>query len=423
MGITNHGTQSVSHQYYEEVKALLRNCRVVNILPRGIYSGGLLTRVNDTQITLSPATVEIGDTSVQVRVATAADATITNATLDSGTISPATPYIVLRWAYAASSSNYMEIHAVAAALANDVVVGRIVFSGSVITGFDYTERTMLTVQNLWLEPVQYGSGTTMYVLLRPGRVHTGESYVTIQEYPVGPFVAPASPHSRIDLIYIDDNGVPQILQGTAAVVPTAPNYAGKLVVAEVTLVNGMTGITQSRIRDVRSFLSRQVVPDNQTVMLDSDGKLSAKVSGLVPKWNVTVCDANNLTTSAQFVSPIVEFSIPSFGTYCGAHSNYSQYWMYGNSARFRMTVTSVGNNIKNLKLFSVAPRLYVYVDGNLVFSQTTSFHNYNVPLNVALNLTDGDHVIDLVYASYGSDYCHFNLVGDIVDGTNVKFKA
>jgi len=425
MGSTNHGTQTVSHKYYEEVTANNRNVRLKDIIARGIYDGGYLERTDDTEVKMTAATVEIGDDNVQVRVETSAYAYIRNDTVDSGALSPATPYIALRWAYTATQINYMEIHmlsSVSAAQANDIIVGRVVFSGTVITGFDYSERTILPVASQWFRPRQEGNGTNfMYVLVRSGRVHTGSGYTNIQEYSVGPFVAPVAPYSRIDLIYIDDSGVPQVLQGTPAVTPTAPSYGGRLVIAEVTVINGDTGIPQSRIRDVRTFVSRNVIPDNQTVQFNATtGRLEARIQGLLPKWNVDVCDANNYTTPGQFVSPVVTFSVPSFGSFGGTWAYYDSYWLYNNSVRLRMTVNSVGSNTKNLKLFAVDNWVYVYVDNVLVFQRTSVFNTTNAPLNIALNLTNGQHVIDVVFADQGGE-AYLNILGDIVDGTNVKF--
>jgi hypothetical protein len=267
MGTTNHGTQAVSHKYYEEVIANNRNVRLVDIIPRGIYSGGYLEKSGDYECQIPDITVELGDDDVQVRVKTSAVAVINDSTLDSGSISVSTPYIVLRWAYVAVQNNYMEIHAiadVASAQANDIIVGKIIFVSSKVDSFDYSDRTLLNVQNLYLQPRSLGS---LYVGLRSGRVHTSTGCVTIQEPSVGPFDVPAYPSNRIDLIYVDDNGVPQILKGTLAVVPVVPSYAGKLVIAEVTVGNGVSSILASKIKDVRAFLTPQSsIPNNSVTV-------------------------------------------------------------------------------------------------------------------------------------------------------------
>jgi len=255
MGTTNHGTQSISVAYYEEATSLEANKRNLDIVPRGIYSGGYLTRVSDVAVTLSTFTAELGDDSSQISVKTSSSATLNASTLDSGDIDPSTPYLVLRWSYAAAQNNYVEIHAIAsvsAAQDNDLIIGKCVFSGATLTSFDYSDRSFLNVQDLILKVID-DSG--LYVWIRAGRIQNSSGYVTVPEQRVGPFSVPSSPNSRIDLVYVDTDGTVTIQQGTAAVSPTAPSYGNKLVVAEVTLVNGDTSIPSSRIQDVRSFLN------------------------------------------------------------------------------------------------------------------------------------------------------------------------
>jgi hypothetical protein len=233
--------------------------------------------VSNTEVELSPLVAEIGDGTVQISVRTAVEATLKAATLDSGSISSATPYIVLRWSYVAQANNYVEVHAiasVAAAQANDIIVGKCTFSGATLTGFDYTDRTPLNVQNVFLR-VEATEDTEMYEWVRGGRVQNVTQYITVPEQKVGPFTVPLS-YSRIDLVYVDNNGVPQIQQGVAAPSPVAPGYVGKLVLAQVRVVNGDTNIAASRITDVRSFLVAPAIPDDSSLELNSNGKLAIK---------------------------------------------------------------------------------------------------------------------------------------------------
>jgi len=255
VGTTNHGNQEITVAYYEEATSFDVNKRNIDIVPRGIYSGGHLVKVSNTEVTLSPFTAEIGDDDIQISVKTSASATLKADTLDSGDIDQTTPYLVLRWSYLAQQNNYVEIHAIAsisAAQSNDIIIGKCIFSGGVLTGFSYTERTFLNIQNLFLK-VEEDSG--LYVWIRAGRILTSSSYILIPEQRVGPFSVPSSPNSRIDLVYVDTDGSINIQQGSASPSPSAPSYSGKLVVAQVRLVNGDTSIPASRITDVRSFVA------------------------------------------------------------------------------------------------------------------------------------------------------------------------
>lgn len=334
MGTTNHGTQKVSCSYYEEVTANNRNVRLVDIIPRGIYSGGYLEKSGDYECQIPDITVELGDDDVQVRVKTSTVVVINDSTLDSGSISVSTPYIVLRWAYVAVQNNYMEIHAiasVASAQANDIIVGKIIFATGKVDSFDYSDRTLLNVQNLYLQPRSLGS---LYVGLRSGRVHSSIGCVTIQEPTVGPFSVPGSPFSRIDLIYIDTAGVPQIAQGTPGVSPAVPSYAGRLVIAEVTMVNGGTTIPASRIKDVRAFLTPQSsIPNNSVTVAKmktydsgwfaiSTSQTYTKAHGLLAEPKLTFCyiaensDGSGRRTGANGSSLFVHdnFNVYAYGT-------------------------------------------------------------------------------------------------------------
>ena len=262
MGSIDHGSQTTTFNFYQDATAANFNVLNKDIVQCGIYGGFYLTRVSNVEVTLSLGTVEIGDANMQVRVGMANAATLNASTLDSGDIDPSTPYIVLRWAYVASPANYMGVHAIsslAAAQANDVVVGKCVFSGPTLSTFDYSDRTFLDDQHRFLSVAATGNDG-MYVRLQPGKVQTGSGYVFVPRQLVGPFTVPSVPNSRIDLVYINSSGLAAILPGNAAPSPSVPDYGNRLVLAEVTLVNGDTSISDDRVKDVRAFLTPRGVP-------------------------------------------------------------------------------------------------------------------------------------------------------------------
>ena len=298
MGTTNHGTQEITYEYFENATAEDFNKRHLNIQSRGIYQGGYLTRVSDSEITLSTFTAEIGADDEQISVKTSVVATITTALLDSGNLNSGTPYIALRWAFVAQQNNYIEIHAIAsiaAAQTNDIIVGKVVFAGAVITGFDYTDRTFLNVQDLFFK-VETSSG--MYVQLRAGKIQDGSQCIVVPEQTVGPFNVPGAPNSRIDLVYVDTDGTVTIKQGSQAVSPSAPDYESKLVLSEVKIVNGDASIPADRITDVRSFLTSLSVFD--PVLMagnnDSNGTITLP-NGFIMKWGKITRTGNNTTVT------------------------------------------------------------------------------------------------------------------------------
>jgi hypothetical protein len=424
MGATDHGGQSITWGYFLEATALNFGKRLLNQLPVGIYSGGYLTRVSDSQVTLSAFAVEIRDDVSQVNVRTELDADLNSSTLDSGAISSATPYLVMRWSFVESLGNFMEIHAISSLSdrqQNDVVIGKCVFSGSTLSSFDYSDRTFPVIQDQNLR-VEATSDTELYVRVRGGRFNSGNTTVKIGDQKVGPFAVPGSGLSRIDLVYITLGGAVGIQQGTASVTPSAPSYEGKLVLAEVRVVNGDTNITWDRITDTRSFLNHPALVDETSIGIDSSGRMYVVRDSIAPYWNVSVMDANNLTLPSEFTSPIAEFKDPSYGTINKSHSGFINYWMLNNSVRFRMGVRVVSNITKTLKLFTVDNTVRVYIDGVEVYSRTSLYSSSESPLNVNLVLTSGNHTIDVVFNDQGGS-AHLNLVGDIIDNSSVFFRA
>ena len=424
MGTTNHGNQTINFSYFDEATGELMGTQNLGITPLGIYSGGYLTKVSDSSVTLSSFIANVRSSTHQVSVRSSASATLNSSTLDSGAISAATPYLVMRWNYVETPGNYVEIHAIA--LANrqqyDVMIGRCLFSGSTLTGFDYSDRTVPVAQSHCLK-VEATPETEMYVRVRGGVVNIGLSKVVIPDQKVGPFAVPSAGLSRIDLVYVTYAGAVAIQQGTPASTPTVPSYVGKMVLAEVRVVNGDTNITWGRITDARSFLSYPSIPDEETIGLNSSGRLYAIRDSLAPHYNVTVCDANNLTLPSQFEgASIITFKDPSFGTIAKTGSFWGQPFLFNNSTRFRMNVSVTSNITKTLKLFSVDDKVYVYVDGSLVYSRTTTKTDYQNPISINLVLAAGNRTIDIIHND-NLELAHLCLVGNIVDNTTVFYRS
>jgi len=90
--------------------------------------------------------------------------------------------------------------------------------------------------------------------------------------------------------------------GSEAASPSAPDYAGRLVLAEITLSNTDTEITESKIKDVRPFLTPgRVSVDGTTIEAGSDGKLkTADPSYLVLQSDVEQADSQSSWTKLTF---------------------------------------------------------------------------------------------------------------------------
>jgi len=262
------GSQTVSILYHTAANSSNLNLRQASINRVGIYEGGWLSIVDGTHAQVSALTCEISDGTYNVRVKSAAAVSVV--------VGSVTPYVVLRWVYTGSSTNdYMEFKAVSTPSANDLVVGKCTFAGGgALNGFTYESRSNPSTKEMFLR-VEPTGDSDLRVRVRGGYIQNGSASIHVDDQKSNLFTPPTS-NSKVYLVYIDpDDGTVNVdSTGTAAASPVAPDYAGKLVIAEVTLAAGATTIPSSCIKDVRPFVtpaSREV--DDSTIEVDSSGKL------------------------------------------------------------------------------------------------------------------------------------------------------
>ena len=312
---SNIGSQSIYVKFFDPVDSSVVNRIGVDVRKTGIYSGGYLTKINDSSVSLSTLSVEIGDGTYQVKITTGIAVAVA--------ISPAAPVIVLRWIYTGSASvDYMDFVNVAPGgiLTNDIVVGVGTYVGPTLQAvFDYTLRSTPNVYDLFLK-VEPTTPTTMQVRVRAGRVNYGVANYDVVDQLTSAFVAPGS-GSRIDVVYVDSDGVVKILPGTPSGSPVPPDYVGKVALCQITIPSGASSITASMIKDVRSFVSGSLafpitaagsvygsalsvlsgIPSGAGVI---PGVNTGLVSGIVCMWSGTVatipsgwflCDGSNGT--------------------------------------------------------------------------------------------------------------------------------
>jgi len=265
------GNQVVSILYSSSAASSIVNKRHKDVRQLGIYTGGRLDVVDNTHAKLSPLVCEISDGTHQVKVETT--------TLVSGILVAANEYIILRWTYAGATSDYMQILAVATPSTNDLVVGKCIFTGGVLTGFDYGDtsypRSTPNTQDLFLK-VEPTEDTELRVRIRAGRIQRASGVTSIPDQKSDLFTAPSA-NSKVYLLYIDnsDGTIKIDSSGTEAASPTPPEYNGKLVLAEVTLSSTDTNITVDKIKDVRSFLTLSTKNDQYLSTVNGGTQLIA----------------------------------------------------------------------------------------------------------------------------------------------------
>jgi len=332
----NIGNQTVTILFYRPANSSIVNKRFQGIRQTGIYSGGYLSVVDNTTAQISTLVCEISDGTYQVRIETASTVNLT--------VAEGTPYIVLRWAYTGTVTDYMELLAVATPAANDLVVGKCTFVGGNLNGFNYQDssypRTTPSTQDLFLK-VEPTETSERRVRIRAGRIQTNSAVIDISDQKSDLFDTLAS-NSRIDLIYINKStGAVEIETGVAALNPVVPDYKGKIVLAEITLTAGYTNITASMIKDVRNFISPNVSPDDVTIEENSDGKLQVKSIGQA----LSAVGSTNVNTKSLSYTDMPDMSI-AITTMGGKVFVTFTCEMIGDSSRVDMYVKLVRGSTK-----------------------------------------------------------------------------
>lgn len=262
------------------------NIRDRHIQSVGIYKGGYLSVVDSSHCALSPLICIITDGTYQVRIHMQDTATLA--------VSPSSAYIILRWQhYTEQSNDYMEVLAVATPQTNDLVVGKCIFSGGSLVGFNYVDPSFS--RSIPKDPyfyflVESTEQDELRVLIRGGIFQTKTEKILIPDQKSSTLAAP-SVGSKVYLIYIDSStGSVEIdSSGTAGSPPEIPNYAGRFVLAEVTVNAGDTRIQQNQIKDVRTFLTNTgPLVDAQTIEFNTNRELKLKSipNGMVNYSNI-----------------------------------------------------------------------------------------------------------------------------------------
>lgn len=244
------GNQTVTIKYQDRVDSPIVNARCLNIRPAGIYIGGYLSITGANTVSVSPLECEIGDGTYQVKVKTGSAVTVT-CTKGSAEV------VILRWTYTGSASqDYMELLATNSPAANDLIVGKVVYTGAAITSVTYGDstypRTTPNVQRLFLK-VQPTETPGSSVRVRAGRAHTGSTFQEIADQTLS-----LAAYSSGDVIYIYINDT-----GGLAHSKTVSDYAGMAFVAKVTYpADGI--INEDDIEDARCFVDSPAIPDGTT---------------------------------------------------------------------------------------------------------------------------------------------------------------
>ena len=140
MGSTNFGSQIKTVGIQSESSAYTFNVRNLDIIPTGVYEGGILTVYSDNYCQISPLVAEIKDSYgiQQVRVQT-------QVTIELELTETTAPYVIMRWVRGLTpETDYIDFFAGSIldfSVGTYLVLGKGVFVGGVLTSFVYFEQT------------------------------------------------------------------------------------------------------------------------------------------------------------------------------------------------------------------------------------------------------------------------------------------
>ena len=265
MGSTDFGTQTLLFDYRNPATGCSFNVLNYQLIPPGIYSGGTLTRVNDTAVSISPLTCYIQDSSTGLGVR------ISTANAYQLTVSTTLIYVVLRFTWSNTVSNYMDMLAVTSAniLSDDIVLGRCVFgAGNVLSAtFDSTRRSTGSLQTIEDDKnklrVYSTEAISQKIFVCGGEIVHNNTVITVADQCSGNVSSTAADADccRKDIVYLDCDGCVQVGEGAYGASPSAPSYNDKIVLAEITRTCNRTDIAGNEITQVNPSRERSNVFD------------------------------------------------------------------------------------------------------------------------------------------------------------------
>jgi hypothetical protein len=252
----NYGNQVLVFSFHQEARSKGFNQGFCDILPYGVYTGGVLTRLNDNLIQIGETTTIIRSNE-EDKVALRIETTEAQELI----VDHTKPYVILRFGWVDSDNNFMDMRIVGWSTDPfevdenklwplDIVLGKVQFiessveSGKFIVDpvnpFDLSRRKDVFLKETESVYSQFRvSASEVYprrVYVSGGQVNTskGRFVVVGGEYPVSD-IPDTTTKARTDLIVVDASGQIKLIQGTPSTLfpAPAPKYGTYKVCAEI----------------------------------------------------------------------------------------------------------------------------------------------------------------------------------------------
>ncbi|MGD9678185.1 MAG: hypothetical protein AB7V16_07450 [Vulcanibacillus sp.] len=217
MGSTNVGNQILTYDYRQDVIAIGFNRLNYKLHPKGIYQGGGLTKISDSQANILPMVClydyQSGTTGLTTRIETLDAASVSG-------LSPSSPYIIGRFTWINTEDNFMDFEAATEADLQDdwLIFGRAIYAGAVMqTTFDYSRATYAPARTFgfydplpfYVTPNTTAGGYNLQVKVGTGGpvFFNGKFVELTTEQVIN--ISSAASTGRTDIIYVDsaDNSI------------------------------------------------------------------------------------------------------------------------------------------------------------------------------------------------------------------------
>jgi hypothetical protein len=267
----NYGKQSLVWDFHQEARAKGFNQVFCDILPYGVYTGGELTRLNETLI-------QIGEMNVIIRSNEEDQVALKITTIETQelVVEHTNPYIVLRFGWLDIDNNFMDMRAVGWSTDPfevdenklwplDIILGKCQFiestPGNYIvdpnTPFDLSRRQdvfLKEMENVYAQfRVSESEVNSKRVYISGGLVNTSKGRFVISggEYP-SEDIPDTTDQARTDLIVVGADGKIKLIQGTPSSTnpAPAPKYSTYRVCAEIRRGPNRKGIKGSDILQI-----------------------------------------------------------------------------------------------------------------------------------------------------------------------------
>ena len=174
--------------------------------------------------------------------------------------------------------------------------------------------------------------------------------------------------------------------------------------------------------------------DDTTIALDN-GKLTVKDGGITagkigpgavdmafPHYKVYCLTGrgDSVPTPALFVTPAYTFRLPSFGTINLQSDGALSRFIYNQRTMFEMKVNCTAAGSFTWKSLGIDNECIVYVNGNERFRRTAVYAASTTPLDVTIDLIEGENLVQICHRDAGSDAA-LSLLGDLINGTTRFF--